>query len=151
MEPSDLVLGGMTNQVLPTSFQSALALGQQNEQVIAHEFEYHGIPIQRTQGKHDFDFFLPDGRSVEVKLDLRSQATNYALFEEPTFNRAADIHIHTLTYAVVLTRQQVEELYKRGKVANAGDFRGHARLVPKYELKNAGVYLDQFIKSLNPN
>jgi len=93
------------NQVLPQSFSAALEVGKMNEQVVAHEFYYQGIPVTPTEGKHPFDFYLPDGRSVEVKLDLRSQATDYALFEEPTFNRAADIHIHTLTYALVFTRE----------------------------------------------
>ncbi|HEY6189326.1 MAG TPA: hypothetical protein VIW80_16860 [Pyrinomonadaceae bacterium] len=137
------------HQVLPTNFKEALELGQQNEAVIENEFRYNGISIQPTDHfrKEPFDFYLPDGRSVEAKLDLRSQGTRCALLEEPTFNRAADIHIHTLTYAMVFTREQIERLYRRGKVVKSGDYQYNARAVPLYELKGQGVYLHDFIKN----
>ena len=138
-------------QVLPENFDIALAVGKFNEQIIKHEFLYHDIPIRPTEGKHPFDFYLPDNRSVEVKADLRSQATNYAILEEPSFTRAADIHIHTLTYAIVLTRKQVEELYQRGKVVRVGDYQYQGRAVSKTEVKNTGIYLDRFINQLTTN
>lgn len=138
----------LINQVLP-AWEIALQLGQLNEQVIDHEFFYQGIPLIRPpSGKQDFDRFLPDGRSVEIKLDLRSQATDWAVLEEPTFNRAADIHIHTLTYAVVLTREQVEQLYRRGKVVKIGQQQYQGRAVSKQDMKQTGIYLNRFIREL---
>lgn len=60
-----------------TPFQQALATGHQNKEVVAGEFEYQGIPlIQPPPGKHPVDRYLPDGRSIEIKLDLRSQRTS---------------------------------------------------------------------------
>jgi hypothetical protein len=137
-------------QVLPESFQSALALGQLNEKVIEHEFDYQGVNIFPTDhdSKQPFDFYLPDGRSVEVKIDLRSQATNKALFEEPTMGRAADIHIHTMTYAMAFRREEIEQLWQRGNPVRVGDFGYNCRAVPKFVLKGRGMYLDEFIKSL---
>ena len=73
--------------VYPT-FEKALALGQYNEEVIAHEFAYQGIQLTPTDGKHPFDFFLPDGRSVEVKMDVRSQCTGMGAIEWKTIQRA---------------------------------------------------------------
>lgn len=142
------MLETLQNQVLPQDFQTALDLGKQNEQVVAHEFEYHGIPVTRTEGKHNFDFFLPDGRSVEVKLQLRSQGSGNAALETATMRRSADFQIHTLTYAVVLTREQAEDLYMRGKIAQMGDYKLQDRYVRTYDMKNTGVYLHQFIKQL---
>jgi hypothetical protein len=137
-------------QVLPVSFQATLELGQLNERVMEHEFDYQGVNIFPTD--HDsnqpFDFYLPDGRSVECKIDLRSQATNKAHFEEPTMNRAADIHIHTMTYAMVFHRAEVEQLWQRGNSVRAGDLGYNCRAVPKFVLKGRGMYLDEFIKSL---
>jgi hypothetical protein len=131
----------LANQVLP-AWEIAIELGQLNEQVIDHEFSYQGIPLIRTpKGKQDFDRFLPDGRSVEIKLDLRSQTTDWAVLEEPTYNRAADLHIHTLTYAVVLTREQVEQLYRRGKVVKIGQQQYSGQAVTKQDMKQTGVYL----------
>src|ERR1044072_6030583 len=112
------------HQVLPTSFDAALALGQQNEAVIEHELRYHGINVQPTDHftKQPFDFFLPDGSSVEVKLDIRSQGTRCIALEEPSYQRAADFHIHTICYAKVFTRAQVEALWRKGKITQAGDY-----------------------------
>src|ERR1041384_3859144 len=137
------------NHVLPPSFNVALTLGQLNEQVIAHEFAYKDVPLIKSgEGKQDFDYFLPDGRSIEIKLDLRSQATKHAALETKTMKREADIHIHTLTYAVVLTREQVDWLYSKGKIAQMGGYRHQDRYVPVSEMRNVGMYLDTFIRQL---
>jgi len=58
-------------------FEKALIIGKYNEEVIAHECAYQGIPLIQAEGKDDFDFHLPDGRSLEAKIDLRSQCTGY--------------------------------------------------------------------------
>jgi hypothetical protein len=138
----------LQNQVLPQDFQTALDLGKQNEKVIIHELLYQGVDVIPTEGKHPFDFFLPDGRSVEVKLQLRSQGSGNAALETATMQRGPDLQIHTLTYAVVLTREQAEQLYMRGKIAQMGDYKYQDRYVRAFELKNTGVCLHQFIKSL---
>lgn len=135
---------------LNPEFNAALALGKHNEQVIAHEFSYQGIPVKPTEGKHPFDFFLPDGRSVEVKIDVRSQCTGYAAVELPTLSRRADIYIYTLTYARVLTFEQLRDLYQHeGKLpwGGIGDLGYDARLVKN--LGKQGVPLYQFIRDLN--
>ena len=92
-----------------TQFKQALQAGQQNEQVVAEEFAYKGIPlIQPPDGKQPFDRYLPDGRSIEIKLDLRSQRTSNGCIERPTLDRGADFYIHTFTYARVYTHQEYE-------------------------------------------
>ena len=146
-----LMPGILQNQVLPKDFNTALDLGKQNEKVILNEFRYHGIEVIPTDGKHDFDFFLPDGRSVEVKLQLRAQGSGNAALETETMRRSPDLQIHTLTYAVVLTREQAEALYMRGKIAQMGDFQRQDRYVRSYDLKNSGIYLHAFIKQLKAN
>jgi hypothetical protein len=139
----------MQGEHLNPEFDSALVLGKHNEAVVAHEFAYQGIPIRRTDGKHPFDFFLPDGRSVEVKIDLRSQCTGSAAVEWPTLQRGADFYIYTLTYARVLTHQQLEDLYMhQGKIPSGGmgDLGYTGRLIRG--MGKEGVPLWQFIKDL---
>lgn len=138
------------NQVLPDSFESSLALGQQNELVIEHEFKYQGIDIQPTDhtSKQPFDFFLPDGRSVEAKVDLRSQATGKAYLETATYNRRPDIYIHTLCYALVFTNEQLDWLYNHGKIVWGGDYQRQDRMISKVDMNNVGTPLWRFIKQL---
>jgi hypothetical protein len=103
-----------------TQFEQALVLGKYNEHVIAHEFAFQGIPVQQTEGKDDFDFYLPDGRSVEVKMDIRSQCTGAGAIEWPTLQRHADFYIHTLTYARVFPHALYQALFNRGKIPDGG-------------------------------
>jgi hypothetical protein len=133
-------------------FAPALAAGQQNEAVVAGEFEYRGVPlIEPPPGKHPFDRYLPDGRSIEIKLDLRSQRTANACIEFPTLQRGADIYIHTFTYARVYTHAEYQWLYNRGKIpasGGVGEYQYEGRYVSKVEMRAQGVFLDQFIKAL---
>jgi hypothetical protein len=133
---------------LVSQFDEALAAGHLNEKVVTHEFAYNGIPIRRTKGKNDSDFFLPDGRSVEVKLDLRSQATGCGLIEWPSIQRFADLYIHTLTYTRVFTHEQYKTLYLRGKIPGGpvGDIGYNGRLIRN--MGREGVPLWQFIRDL---
>lgn len=123
-------------------------LGKHNEDVIEHEFRYQGIPLIKTQGKHPFDFYLPDGRSVEVKIDLRSQCTGAGAVEWPTLMRQADIYIYTLTYARVFTHKELEELYMHGKVpwGGMGDLGYTGRYIKG--MGKQGLPLWQFIQNL---
>jgi hypothetical protein len=129
-----------------SEFEASLALGQHNEEVIAHEFAYQGIPVRRTEGKNDVDFFLPNGQSVEVKIDLRSQCTGSAAIEWPTLQRNADFYIYTLTYARVLPHSLLQTLYSYGKIPDGGfGPQGyHGRYVRN--LGREGMPLWQFIK-----
>lgn len=135
-------------QVLPASFEAALEIGHANEDVVIHEFQYQGVPVTPTVGKADFDFFLPDGRSVEAKIDLRSQATNKGYLETATYNRRPDIYIHTLTYALVFTGEQLDWLYNHGKIVWGGDYQKQDRMVSKVDMNNVGMPLWKFIKEL---
>jgi hypothetical protein len=139
----------MSEQVLPENFTSSLALGQQNEKVVAHELAYQGIEVTPTDShsKQPFDFFIGD-RSCEVKIDLRSQATNKGYLETATYNRRPDIYIHTLCYALVFTREQLEWLYNHGKTVYGGDGMKQDRVVSKVDMNNLGVPLWKFIKTL---
>src|SRR5689334_7295120 len=131
-----------------TPFAQALQTGHQNEAVVAGEFEYRGIPlIEPPPGKHPFDRYLPDGRSIEIKLDLRSQRTSNGCIEFPTLQRGADIYIHTFCYARVYTHQEYEWLYMHGKIpANGlGEQHYEGRYVPKVEMRAQGMFLDEFI------
>lgn len=139
----------MLNQVLPNSFEAGLEIGHANEDVVIHEFSYNDIPITRTVGKHDFDFYLPDNRSCEVKLDLRSQATNRGYLETATYNRRPDIYIHTLCYALVFTGEQLDWLYNHGKIVYGGDYQKQDRMVSKVDMNNLGTPLWKFIKGLS--
>lgn len=130
-------------------FEPGLVLGKYNETVIEHEFQYQGVPLTRTQGKHSFDFYLPNGKSVEVKIDLRSQCTGAGAIEWPTLQRRADFYIYTLTYARVYTHQQLEDLYlHRGKIPweGMGDLGYAGRYIKG--MGKEGVPLWQFIKGL---
>lgn len=129
-------------------FESALALGQYNEEVIAHEFKYQGIPIIRTEGKNDFDFILPDGRTLEWKLDVRSQATGCGAIEWPSLQRRADLYGYTFTYAKLYTHQQLEALYLQGKIPDKGF--GPQGYDGRYVrgMGKEGLPLWQFIKEL---
>ncbi len=131
-----------------TDFVPALQIGKYNESIIAHEFEYQGIPLIQTEGKNDYDFFLPDGRSLEVKLDLRSQATGSGCIEYPTLQRCADLYLYTFTFAKVFTGAELEALYSRGKIVNggAGDRHYDARYV--WQMGRYGTPLHEFIKAL---
>lgn len=133
-----------------TPFQEALKTGHQNEDCVIAEFQYSGIPVYRPEGKSYFDFQLPSGHTIECKLDLRSQRTNCACIERPSLDRPIDFFIHTMTYAKVYTHQEYVWLYNHGKIpANGlGEQHYEGRYVPKLEMKNKGVFLDQFIKSL---
>ncbi len=134
-----------------TSFLQALALGQYNEKVIAHEFAYRGKPlIDPPPGKHPYDFYLPDGRSVEIKIDVRSQCTGRAALEYPTIKRAADFVILTTTAARVFTREEIDFLYLHGKVPAEGFGEQHydGRLVSFADYYQHGTKLYQFIDSL---
>lgn len=131
-------------------FIPSLQAGLLNENVIAHEFTYQGVPVKQTEGKNDFDLYLPDGRSVEIKLDLRSQATGSLALEWPTLQRGADIYILTTTIARVFTSEQVSRLYNSGKIP-AGGFgqQGYdGRYVRLSEYYNSGTKLWEFIKAL---
>jgi hypothetical protein len=101
-------------------FDQALVLGKYNEEVIAHEFYYQGVPLVRTEGKHPFDFYLPDGRSLEIKIDVRSQCTNAGAVEWPTLQRMADLYLYTFTYNRIYTHKELEQLYLSGKVPSGG-------------------------------
>ena len=138
----------MQGEHVHPQFEPALVLGKYNEEVIAHEFRYQGVPVQQTEGKNDFDFILPDGRSVEVKIDLRSQCTGAAAVEWPTLQRMADFYIYTLTYARVLTHKELQAHYLTGKIPaeGFGDLGYSGRYVRS--LGRAGVPLWQFIKEL---
>src|ERR1044071_437938 len=116
-----------------TPFRAALAAGQQNEQVVAEEFEYRGLPIIRADGKAPFDFKLPSGQLVEVKLDLRSQRTANGVIEANSLARPVDFFIHTFTYARVYTAEEYRRLYDSGKVPTRGigEFHYDARYIPK--------------------
>jgi len=129
-------------------FLEDLDTGHAAEKVVCHEFEYQGVPVVRTEGKNDFDFFLPNGASCEVKLDLRSLATNYAVIEDKSLDREADFYFHTLCYTLVFDNQTYHRLHRAGKVVKIGDYQYDGKIVPKYELRQSGIYLDQFIKSL---
>lgn len=134
-------------QVL-TDFRQALAAGQMNEKVLAHEFAYQGKPlIPSGEGKQPFDYYLPDGRAVEMKLDLRSQATRSGLIEWPTLKRGADFYLHTLTECRVFTHEEYQELYQRGKILTAGQYGYDARGI--FLMWRYGTDLQTFIKNLN--
>src|SRR5438552_14469477 len=65
-----------------------------NQEVIAHEFQFQGVPLAQTHGEHPFDFYLPNGKSLEVKIDLRSQCTGSGAIEWPTLQRQADFCLY---------------------------------------------------------
>jgi hypothetical protein len=86
---------------------------------------------------------------LEIKLDLRSQNTQYAALERATIDRRPDFVIHTLTYSLVFPGNVYSDLYyKRGKIHNFGEQGLEGRLVDKREMSTAGVFVDQFIKQL---
>jgi hypothetical protein len=129
-------------------FLDDLDVGHAAEKVISHEFSFQGIPVQRTEGKHDFDFFLPDGRSAECKLDLRSLATNYAVIEDRSMDREADFYFHTLCYTLVFPNETYHRLDRQGKIVKIGDYQYEGRIIKKTEMRQSGIYLDQFIRQL---
>lgn len=134
-------------QVHP-QFEEGLVIGKYNEKVIGQEFAYQGIPLNPTVGKDNVDFYLPDGRSIEVKIDLKSQCTGYGAIEWPTVLRNADFYIQTLTYARVFTHQQFKDLYMSGKkpAGGMGDLNYEGRLIK--DMGKHGIPLWQFIKNL---
>jgi hypothetical protein len=108
--------------------------------------------VSPPPGKRPFDYFLPDGRTIEIKLDLRSQARHYAAIERPTLDRNADFYIHTLCYYLVFSGNVYRDLYnKRGKVPERkgamGDQNYEGRLIPTSEMRQAGMYGDQWSAS----
>jgi hypothetical protein len=131
-----------------SQFDESLAAGHLNENVVAHEFEYQGIPVKRTEGKNDFDFFLPSGHACEVKLDIRSQATNSGCIEFPTLARHADFYLHTFTYCKVFTWEEYNRLYMTGKVINggAGQYNYDAHYIRQRGQQGTPLY--QFINQL---
>ena len=133
-----------------TQFAPALAAGHQNEEVVAGEFAYHGIEVERSHGKAPYDFKLPSGQLVEVKLDLRSQRTSNGCIEANSLARPVDFFIHTFCYARVYTHQEYQWLYNHGKIPSNGLGEQHyeGRYVSKLEMRNKGKFLDEFIKSL---
>lgn len=136
------------NPAYVNHFLDDLDVGHAAEKVVCHEFEYRGVPVQRTEGRNDFDFFLPNGASCEVKMDLRSLATNYAVIEDKSLSREADFYFHVLTYCLVFDNQTYHRLYRQGKIVKIGDYQYSGKIIPKYELRQSGLYLDQFIKQL---
>ena len=140
----------MAEQVF-ANFIPSLAVGQLNENVVKHEFRYNGIPVvDPPPGKQPFDFFLPDGRACEAKIDLRSQATGKIALEWPTLQRGAGIYILTTTVARVFTSLEVQAMYNRGKVP-AGGFgqQGYdGRYTSLTEYYNSGMRLRDFIYQL---
>lgn len=132
-----------------TDFDSSLIIGRYNETVVAHEFEFQGIPLTRTEGKHPFDFYLPDGRSLEIKLDIRSQGTGAGIIEWPTLQRLADLYLYTFTYNRVFTHKELEFLYMhQGKIPSSGfgDLGYTGRIIPR--MGKYGIPGYQFIKEL---
>src|ERR1035438_1581538 len=91
-----------------TPFKQALEAGHQNEQVVAEEFAWQGIPVVRTEGKSPYDFSLPNGQKCEVKLDLRSQRTSNACIEFNSLRRPVDYFLHTFTYCRVYTAEEYQ-------------------------------------------
>jgi len=144
--------GGNANahmEKLYPQFDQALVLGKYNEEVVAHEFEFQEIPLIRTEGKHPFDFFLPDGRSLEIKIDIRSQGTGAGIIEWPTLQRRADFYLFTFTYNRVFAYQELEQLYMHyGKLPSGGfgDMGYGGRIVPR--MGKYGIPGYQFIKEL---
>lgn len=129
-------------------FDQALALGHYVEDVIDHEFKYQGIPVIRTQGKNDFDFILPDGKTLEWKVDVRSQCTGAGAIEWPTLQRRADYYGYTLTYARIYTYLELEQLYLGGKIPGGGigDLGYSGRYIRN--MGKHGIPLYQFINDL---
>lgn len=132
-------------------FLDDLALGQKNQEVVFADFARRGLIITPTQGKHPFDGFLPDGRSIEVKLDLMSQSTGNAAIELPTLQRHADFYAHTLCYYRIYTNEDYWILYKQGKIPlkGMGDQQYDGRLIPTKLMRTSGMYPSEFIKYLN--
>lgn len=131
-----------------TQFGKALVLGEYNQEVIAHEFAYQGVPLTPTHGKHPFDFYLPSGKSLEVKIDLRSQCTGAGAIERPTLQRRADFYLYTLTYARVYPYALLEQLYLAGRIPDGG--LGDASYDGRYVnwMGKQGVPMYEFINSL---
>jgi hypothetical protein len=131
-------------------FLQDLDVGHAAEKVICHEFEYQGKPVFPTEGKNDFDFYLPTGQSCEAKLDVRSLATQYAVIETPSLKRQADFYFHTLCYTLVFDNKTYHRLYNSGKIVKIGDYQYDGRIIPKAEMRTSGIYLDKFIRHLTP-
>lgn len=131
-----------------TDFDKALILGKYCEEIIEHEFKYQGIPIIRTQGKNDVDFILPNGQTLEWKMDLRSQNTNAGAIEWKSLQRKADWYGYTFTYARIYTFKKLEQLYLSGKIpaGGFGDAEYEGRIVRG--MGKEGLPLYQFINSL---
>lgn len=136
------------------TFLADLAIGQQNQEVVFRDLKYRGIDITPTEGKHPFDGYLPDGRSVEVKLDLYSQSRHYAAIEAATLSRNADFYVHTLCYYVVLPGNVLYDLYnRRGKIPERGGFgdqNQEGRFITTNDMRGFGLYGDQFSKTIKP-
>lgn len=136
----------MPGEHLHPQFSEALAIGRYNEEIVAHEFTRSGIPIVHTEGKNDFDFILPNGQTLEWKLDVRSQCTGNGAIEWPTILRGADYYGYTFTYARIYTYQQYKELYMRGflPAGGMGDRPYDSRYVRR--MGREGLPLYQFIR-----
>jgi hypothetical protein len=132
-----------------TKFEPALVLGKYNEDVIAHEFAYQGIPAKRTEGKNNFDFILPNGQTLEWKIDIRSQCTGSGAIEYPTLKRGADYYGYTFTYARVFTHSELEYLYLHQShlpAGGMGDAAYDGRLVRN--MGKHGIPFYQFLRDL---
>lgn len=134
----------MGEKIYP-KFDRALEIGKYNEEVIAHEFTYQGLPLTRTTGQHPFDFYLPNGKSLEVKIDLRSQCTGCGAIEEPTLLRNADYYVYTFTEARVYPHVLLQAIFNRGRKPNGGfgNLSYNGRYCPG--MKDEGVSLHEFI------
>jgi hypothetical protein len=96
---------------------------------------------------------LPDGRSLEVKLDLRSQARGYAAIEAPSLARHADFYTHTLCYYLIFPGDVYEMLYnQKGKIperkGSMGDQNYDGRLIPVQEMRGWGMWPSRFVREL---
>lgn len=129
-------------------FKQDLQIGHHHEALIAKGFAWYGIDLTPTQGKHPFDFYLPDGRSLECKVDFYSAISGNACIELPTLKRAANFYAHTFCFTKIFTYEEYKWLYMHGKVATVGEQRYDARLPSRIDFKSKGVFIDTFIKGL---
>jgi hypothetical protein len=103
-----------------TGFSQSLAAGKLNEQILLGEFKYQGVPLTLMVGENPFDFRLPTGGTVELKLDLRSQCTGRGAIEAKTLERGPDFLIQTFTEARVYPLKLLQEIYASGRIPKGG-------------------------------
>lgn len=129
-------------------FQADLQIGHRHEALIAKGFAWHGIQLTPTEGKHPYDFFFPNGKSLECKLDLFSAISGNAAIEYPTLQRAADFYAHTFCFTKIFTYEEYQWLYNHGKMVKMGDYQYEGRLPSRIDFKSKGQFIDQFAKQL---